>query len=617
MWGASAPARYLDPSSMHPHLAELHEALCREEAAQRAAHEALLRLEPEEQIAAGLRWPPVAIEAVQPDRRGAVLVLRAEGDLHDGIRPGDRVRIGRGDRLVPGRCIEVGSRRAWVRLDRGDEDCGWSSGSLRVERTFDPTTLRRYRRALERADEARGRLKSVLLGESAPGSLRARPLPWPALNPAQRQAAARALAADPLALVHGPPGTGKTTLLARILEHLADRGQQPWALADSNAATDHLASAAAGRGLDVVRLGRPERIGSAVRHLSLDARLAAGPFAAALAALDRDIDRALQGRAGRGVVGPLMDERRALRDRARTCAIEGAQVLAGTLGTFARLAPELPPTQWALVDEATQAVEPAIWGLVPYAQRLVLVGDPHQLGPVVISRGSSLERSLLVRLVEEGALPLPMLNTQHRMHTAIQGLVRHTYGGTYGPHPEVATHLLAELPGVAATALTTTPVIWVDTAGAGFSELRDPISRSLYSPGELRIVALAVAQLRAAGLSPGQIGVITPYSAQVARLRADPALAGVEIATVNGFQGREKEAILCSFVRSSDRGGVGFLEDARRLTVALTRARRLWLGCGDAGTLERARPFAPVLDRLGAIGAWRTVWEPPWDAALD
>ena len=606
---------------MHPHLTELHDALTREESAQRAAHNALLRLPPEEQVTAGVRWPSLAVEEVEPGRGGPTVVLRADGFLHDGIRPGDRVFLIHGEQSIPGRCDDVGARRAWVRVESRD----WSGpswleeGPHQVVRAFDANTFIRYRQALERADEARGRLKPVLLGEIPPGALDGQDLDsvdWPGLNPGQLRAARSALAADPLALIHGPPGTGKTTLVAELLKRLVDDGARPWALAESNAATDNLAMAAEAKGLDVVRLGRPARIRSDARHLSLDNRIEAGPFAAALAALGRDIDRAMASGESGDVLGPLLGERRALKVRARRYAIEGASVIASTLGTIATIAAELPKTRWAIVDEATQATEPAIWSVVPFTERLVLVGDPHQLGPVVKSPYNPLERSLLVRLIEEELLPLPMLTTQHRMSQPIQSLVTHIYGGTYAPHPDVARHLLAELPGVEAGDLTTTPTLWIDTAGAEFTEARDPVSRSLYNEGEIGVIAVAVRQLKAAGLAPSQIGVIAPYSAQVARLAANPELAGVEVATVNAFQGREKEAILCSFVRSSEVGDVGFLADPRRLTVALTRARRFWLGVGDSTTLERARPFAPVLDELGGSGAWRTVWEEPWDEVV-
>jgi ATP-dependent RNA/DNA helicase IGHMBP2 len=598
---------------MDPHLQRLHDALSREESAERAEHARLMRLDIEGQIAAGVRWPTLQIvEQGGRTRRGVRLTLEGPA-LHDGIRPGDRITLSCGEHAAEGYCEDVGAHRAWVRADRWPDEV---DGAVSVVRAFDPTTFIRFRQALERADEARGRLKSVLLGRIDPGGVDAPPVDWPELNPGQQRAAGMALAADPLALVHGPPGTGKTTLIARLLVRLVEDGDRPWALASSNAATDHLALSAAARGLDVVRLGRPERVRRDARHLSLDHRVASGPLAAALKALDRDIDRALIAGAPRSELGALYDERRTLERRAQAHAVESAQVIAATLGTLARVGPDLPPATWAVVDEATQAVEPAIWGAVPHVKRLVLVGDPEQLGPVVKSGDEVLSRSLLERLLAEAPVTMPMLDVQHRMHVEIQGLVSHIYGERYHAHADVRAHRLCDLPGVAGDELTSASALWIDTAGAGLDEARDPVTRSLYNEGEIAVLAIALRDLRAAGVAPEHIGVIAAYSAQVTRLREHPDFEGVEVSTVDGFQGREKEVILCSFVRSGAAGEVGFLEDRRRLTVALTRARRLWLGVGDSGTLERARAFAPVLERLEATGGWRTVWEPPWDEAV-
>jgi len=301
----------------------------------------------------------------------------------------------------------------------------------------------------------------------------------------------------------------------------------------------------------------------------------------------------------------LLAERRQLREQARALVLEGADVVAATFGTLVRLAPELPPVVTAVVDEATQAAEPAVWVAVPFVKRLVLVGDPHQLGPV--SRGDTgLERSLLQRLVEEARVPLPMLEIQYRMATPIRQLVASVYGARYRDDDAAASRRLDDL----------APTTWVDTAGADLREAIDPTTRSLYNEGEAALVAMAVADLRARGVAPEDIGVITPYSAQVACLKRRPELAGVEVATVNAFQGREKEAIAVSWVRSNDEGELGFVSDPRRLTVALTRARRwLWL-VGDAATLARHPRFSALLEHHERLGALASVWEPPWSAVL-
>lgn len=580
---------------MHPHLAALHDALVAEERAAAAEHRRLAALSAEEQVAAGFAWPTLRRMAVERIGRRERLVLRTlHGEmLHSGIGPGEPIWVDG----VAGHCDGVERAVAEVVLERAPP----GDGPVEVRRRHDPATYVRYRQGLEAADRHASPLREALLG---PPSTVPAPLLEPAglsgLDEAQQRAATHALGAPALAVVHGPPGTGKTWLLARVLRALVDRGERPWALADSNAAVDHLALSAANAGVDVVRVGHANRIGSAASGLSLEARIDRSPLGPALSALRRDLSRAWGTSAARG----LLAELRALRDQARDHALSSAQCVAATFGTLARRAPEWPSATTAVVDEATQATEPAVWGAVPYVERLVLVGDPEQLGPVSLVPGSPLGTSLLQRLVRDRSVPL--LEVQHRMATPIRELVANVYGPDYRDHPSVESQSLGDLP----------PLTWVDTAGAELVEARDPRTQSLYNDGEVAIVGLAVSELLAAGVRPDRIGVIAPYSAQVGRLAAHPALSGVEVATINAFQGREKDAIAVSWVRSNDAGDLGFVADPRRLTVALTRARRWLFQVGDTGTLSRHPRFAEVLAKHEARGALCSVWEEPWASSL-
>ncbi|MEQ1508371.1 MAG: AAA domain-containing protein, partial [Myxococcota bacterium] len=456
----------------------------------------------------------------------------------------------------------------------------------------DPTTWIRFRQALERADGHRSPLKRAVL-DRGPTPMPVAEAAIPGLNAAQRRAAHAALGSPDLTLVWGPPGTGKTRVLAHVLAALVADGDRPWALADSNAAVDHLALAAVGLGLDVVRIGPVSRVGPALADRRLEARIAASMLGPTLASLDREIVRTW----GTQTARRLVTERAAVWDQARDLVLSGADVIATTFGTAARLVEALPTARTAVVDEATQATEPAVWVVVPFVERLVLAGDPAQLGPVVRVPDSPLGVSLLERWVSPAT---PMLEVQHRMAPELRRLVAGVYGPAYVDAPETATHLpVLEL-----------PALWIDTAGAGGEE-RDPVTRSLFDPLEVRLAALAVAEILARGIAPGDIGVIAPYAAQVAKLRE--ALPAIEVATVNAFQGREKEAIVVTFVRSNPARELGFVADGRRLTVALTRARRQLVLIGDAATLSVHPRFAALLDAVVTV----SVWEPPWSDALD
>ncbi|MEZ4241086.1 MAG: AAA domain-containing protein [Myxococcota bacterium] len=585
----------MSATDLAAHLRALDTALRAEQAADADEHARLDALPPDEQLAVGHAWPPLRlVDAVRDGPRVRVTVDAPRGvPLHDGIGAGDPVWLDHGGAAWPAVVDDVDPHRAELRLDRGRQ--ALAPGVARVRRRHDPTTWQRYRAALRTAGARPNTVAAQLL--AGPPAQEPGDADLAGLDAAQRRAAHHALHADGLALVWGPPGTGKTVLLGKVLAALVRRGERPWALADSNAAVDHLARTARAEGLDVVRLGPTSRIGADLADCRLDARIAASVLGPTLATLDRELVRAW----GTPAAPRLLRERQALWEQARDAVLASAQVVATTFGTLARVAETLPAPTTAVVDEATQPLEPAVWVAVPHVERLVLAGDPAQLGPVVHVAGSPLEQSALQRLVAAGA-PAPMLEVQHRMAPALRELVAPVYGPAYVDAPSTRQPPVLEL-----------PALWIDTAGAG-AEIRDPVTRSLYEPVEIALVAQVVAALRAAGLDPADIGVIAPYSAQVSRLRAQ--LADVEVATVNAFQGRERDAIVASFVRANPDGELGFVADERRLTVSLTRARRQLVLIGDSGTLGRHPRFAAVLAHLADLGAIQSVWSPPWDAAL-
>lgn len=565
-----------------------------------------------------MSWPPCAVEQVSwSSRRGVDLIVRADGALHDGIRAGDPVRIGTSadpDQGPRGLVLDVEGRIAEVRVfaDRWPDPL--VATSLLHEDQF-----KGWVQVLYTARNSERRLTRVLLGEEPPSPPQGRTWRLGGLNPGQQEAAQVALDATELAVVHGPPGTGKTTLLVALLRAMVADGDRPWALAESNAAVDNLAQRADAAGLSVVRLGSGVRIHPDARHLTVTEQVRRGPYGAAIDALDKDVSRA-RSRGDRFALRRALEARDEVWGQARQAVMDGAQVLALTLGSLlARGAAALPRAHTAVVDEATQAVEPALWTAALAVERLVLVGDPFQLGPVVTEPGNPLERTLLDRLLDPddptgAGMPWPMLTTQHRMHRDIQALVDPTYDGRLTPHPDVATALLAELPGVTEDPLTTTPVTWLDTAGADASDSRDPITRSLFNRAEVALLQHVVQRWLALGVPAADIGVIAPYSAQVHRLRQ--ALPEVQVDTVNAFQGREKQAIAVSWVRSNLDGEVGFVADPRRLNVALSRARRALFCVGDTATLASVPVFARLFDALAEQDRIESVWSPPWSELL-
>jgi len=565
------------------------EALVREDA--------VLRGQPlASRVAAGAALGPLDIVTTEHRSRGRVNVLLRGKNLHDGLSPGEPVflgPVGKPDAGVVGRFEGGDQGTVELRVDVAPEGRGpWA-----VVRRLDLSQLEAQKSALIRAATKSTPLRALLLGHEAP--YRPDPLDHPALrelDPSQRAAAAAALGATEIGLLHGPPGTGKTQALAAMLVALVDMGERPWALAESNAAVDQLALRASAAGLDVVRIGVSARVGTAALPLTLEHRILNGARAGVLQTLRRDRTRASDD-AAREIDAAIREEWQA----AKREILENAQVLAMTLGSLATRGSELASPRTALVDEASQVWEPALWLLANRVKRMILAGDPHQLGPVVKSQHPVLEKSLLARLVDEG-FHFPMLGTQYRMCQAINELVSPTYPGGLTPHASVAEQALAAV----APPWTDVPVRFLDTAGMGHDEVREE-SGSLHNPGELDLLTRVLGDLLAGGVPAASIAIVTPYSAQLARIR--DRHPGIESGTVNAFQGREKDVVIASFVRSNDIAELGFVSDPRRLNVTISRARRLFVGIGDAGTLGTSRVFQEMIDRVAAAGGYLSGWE--------
>ncbi|MFT5583545.1 MAG: ATP-dependent RNA/DNA helicase IGHMBP2 [Cognaticolwellia sp.] len=595
---------------MHPHLEALAHAL-REE--HRFSSETLakgLQGTLDQRIAAGVSWPPMKVEELSWSRRGPRLLLRASTSLHEGIQAGASITLSPPARAqgLEGSLLEVDGQWASVQLRKEDLPTWVEKGRVVVSERNDPASLRLLLRALEKADAHQSALQQVLLGKREP-SFTDLPSAPPGLNIAQEKAAQRAMAAQELALIHGPPGTGKTHTLAILAKSLVAQGERPLALADSNAATDHLALAAESQGLKVLRLGHPARIRPEAKHLSLEIALSKGPFAKALQLMDKEL-KVLAQRGHWRERRALMRERWALEDQARAQAMHAAQIIVSTLGTLMRRLDQLPPTRTALIDEATQAMEPSIWAIVPAVERLILAGDPHQLGPVVTQPGNALERSLVDRLLAMG-LSMPMLQVQHRMAPQISAMVQSVYGPEYKPSAQAArrraSDLSEHLPEWAQAG-----VLFLDTAGSGLEEEVDPASQSTRNLGEVKALAMIWSALLEAGLRSDQVVLLAPYRAQVDALKAHPTLKTLRAATMNAWQGREEEVVLCSLVRSNPEGRLGFVADERRLTVALTRAKRLLVLVGDSATLTHHPRFGSLLDQLDRESCIASIWGEPW-----
>jgi superfamily I DNA and/or RNA helicase len=629
-----------------------------------------------ERVALGIALDRLRItdEQSAPGDRVRVLVAAPESIDLDNLRlsPGDPIRLWAEHPDEPGAVRGVYERRddqaLWLMLDRSvDElDRDYAIDPEVPEVTFDrgDQAIARARAALATSDLARIRDVAALVKPPRPIA----PATWTvrdgALDERQLDAVAAALRAGDIALIHGPPGTGKTRTLVEVVRQRVARGERVLCAAPSNTAVDNLGQGMmlADAGLRAVRLGHPARVNPALATLTLDAQVDADG-ATRLAREWRDRARQLR-KTAFGKRGPeakaLWQEARALdRDAARELAnaaraiVERAEIILATcVGCDHFLlgqAGEATAFDCVVVDEATQAPDPLLLIALARARVCVLAGDPQQLGPVVTG-GPSAEATLgstiferLARASWPGGAASPtgsgavMLEQQHRMHAEIMRFPSRTmYDERLRAAPAVAGHTLDDL-AVAPDPLRPRPLWLIDTAGKDWTEERAvmspaprasrdgpdfepgtslslPVVRldpSTFNAGNAERVAAEARRLLSRGLPPTEIAIIAAYSAQARRLRellrAERA-AGLEIGTVDGFQGREKEAVIVDLVRSNDRGEIGFLANTRRMNVALTRARRFLLVVADSATLGAHPYYAAFLSYVDEIDAHGSAW---------
>eukprot|EP00767_Chilomastix_cuspidata_P003267 gnl/Chilomastix_cuspidata/3383.p1 GENE.gnl/Chilomastix_cuspidata/3383~~gnl/Chilomastix_cuspidata/3383.p1 ORF type:complete len:705 (+),score=291.91 gnl/Chilomastix_cuspidata/3383:324-2438(+) len=507
---------------------------------------------------------------------------------------------------------------------------------------------RTTRRVAERLSDRRADLIALITGrtdaevfEPSFAPCLAEPFADTRLTESQRCAVDAALRANEFAAIWGPPGTGKTTTLAAFVTAFLQRTPRARVLlsAASNTATDNLLAAVAAelqaaravpaqkrRVPDVskmLRVGHPARASDAVSHSALlSSRIAAAEHAPVrdalkeLRAVDAELKRARkQPRARRAQLlrtlyrtrrTALREIRQAHKDAVREIFASARVVAATAAGCGSSDLATICGTHGfdlVVVDEAGQVADQAL--LLPAlcaGGKLVIAGDPAQLPPTVLApRAAALADTFLQRVCTDGTAPrVSLLRTQFRMHADIAAWPSHEfYRAQLETPPDVACRTLGELIGDRAWLLGEDPaIVFVDTAGLALHEEAPPgasalvpaalLSRSKRNPGEADVVTRYAALLLARGIRADQIGVITPYAEQAVLIRSGVA-PGIEVSTVDGFQGREKEAILLSLVRSNSTQEVGFLADFRRLNVSVTRARRHLFVVGDSETLSTAR----------------------------
>ncbi|TKY62596.1 DNA-binding protein SMUBP-2 [Spatholobus suberectus] len=471
---------------------------------------------------------------------------------------------------------------------------------LRLEKVANEVTYRRMKDALIQLSKGVHKgpasdLIPVLFGERPP-TVSKKDVSFTPFNinldHSQKEAVSKALSSKNVFLLHGPPGTGKTTTVVEIILQEVKHGSKILACAASNIAVDNIVERLVPHRVKLVRLGHPARLLPQVLDSALDAQVLRGDNSG----LANDIRKEMKTLNGKLLktkdrntrkdiqkeLRTLSKEERKRQQLAVTDVLKSADVILTTLiGAFSK---KLDSTSFDLViiDEAAQALEIACWIPLLKGSRCILAGDHLQLPPTIQSveaEKKGLGRTLFERLAEMyGDEITSMLTVQYRMHELIMDWSsKELYNSKIKAHPSVTAHMLYDLEGVKQTSSTEPTLLLIDTAGCDMEEKKDE-EDSTFNEGEAEVTVAHAKRLVQSGVLPSDIGIITPYAAQVVLLKMlknkEDRLKDVEISTVDGFQGREKEATIISMVRSNSKKEVGFLSDRRRMNVAVTRSRR-------------------------------------------
>lgn len=440
------------------------------------------------------------------------------------------------------------------------------------------------------------------------------------LNESQRKAVQHALFTEPVAYIHGPPGTGKTRTLVEVIRQSLRADMRVLVAAASNAAVDHISRQLLAASVPVLRLGHPARVMPDLEQHTLDSRLAALPdYAMAKAWMDQAnaIRRKISNRSDRGTMRG--DERRELYRQARELTQDAKRHLANLEDAIVSTARVISCTassadsnilrnqefDLVVIDEGSQIPDPIALIAARRGARLVIAGDPCQLAPTVHSTGSvgkRLASTFLERFQDQAYL----LDTQYRMNALIMNYPSDAmYGGRLIAHPSVASHTLLDL-GVEPDPWLKSPLMYLDTAGKGWEELVTDEDPSTSNPQQAERTVAEARRLLELGLKPEDLAIISPYYAQVRLIRA--LIPEVDVDTVDAFQGQEREAIIVDLVRSNYESRIGFLSDVRRMNVAMTRARRFLLVIGDSATIANHCFYEEFLEYVENYGALESAW---------
>lgn len=528
----------------------------------------------------------------------------------------------------------VDKNKMKIILNSNDLPDWLNGGQLGVDLMFDERTYLEMEKALKTLMETQqGRLvdlRAILLGKQVARFEKLTPLPpIPHLNESQNDAVNKILAANDVSIVHGPPGTGKTTTIVQAIKILCQKEHTVLVTAPSNAAVDLLTERLAQQDINVVRIGNISRMDESIVQHTLEGLMANHPESKnikkvkIMAAESRRNARRYKRKFGH----KEREERQQLRQEARELSqwanqledrlidqiLSGAQVITATLVGSANKVLKDRRFRTVVIDEAAQALEPATWIPIIKASKLVLCGDPFQLPPTVKSIDAA-KKGLAITMIErclQNFQDTSFLNIQYRMNQKIMNFSNRQFYNNQLQADESVKDWLLEIE-------DNKPVVFIDTVGCSFDEQQHPETLSRYNPDEFNMLREHLYLLLDAYKNQDHLpslAIISPYREQVVYMKseilADEKLVDIPLSidTIDAFQGQERDIVYISLVRSNEKTEIGFLSDYRRMNVAMTRARKKLIVVGDSGTVGGHQFYEAFLNYCEEIDAYHSAWE--------
>lgn len=493
-----------------------------------------------------------------------------------------------------------------------------------VQLYFDETSYKAMFAAITSVMNAKNNrlahLRDVLLGKNAAMERHLMPIRFPWLNSTQEEAVNKVLRAKDVAVVHGPPGTGKTTTLEEAICETLQRENQVLVCAQSNTALDWIAEKLVDRGISVLRIGNPTRVNDKMLSFTYERRFEAHPDYTELWSIRkaiRDMQRSMRRK--------NQDERETIRNRMsrlrfRATELElaidaslfdQARVVASTLIGASNRVLESHRFTSLFIDEAAQALEAACWVAINKADRVVFAGDHFQLPPTIkcleAAKGG-LSETLMQKVATRKPLAVSLLKIQYRMHDDIMG-----FPSAWFYNDELIAAAEVKNRGILAY---DTPLVWINTDDSDSSEAQLEGSLSKINKTEANVLIETlheyIEKIGKERILDEKIdfGLISPYKAQIQYIRSlikkdgyfKPFKKLITVHTVDGFQGQERDVIVISLVRSNNEGQIGFLQDLRRMNVAITRARMKLIILGNASTLTKHSFYKQLFDYIKKKG---------------